>query len=59
MDDLKQAASKAVSYLSVIVLGGVIVGYFSVFVQYKNALTRHEKLNALLSHPNARVASGD
>ena len=58
-DQLKDALSKAGYALGAIIFGGALVGYFSVFVQYKNALARHEKLNALLNHPNARVAAGD
>lgn len=58
-EDLKNAVSKAGSALGVVVLVGVIIGYLSVFTQYKNALAKHDKLNTLLNHPNARVASGN
>jgi hypothetical protein len=58
-EDLQEVASTAVSYLGVIFAGGCAVAYISMFVQYKNALARHDKLTTLLNHPMARVASGD
>ena len=58
-EELKDIASKVGQVLSVILFGSGIVGYFSVFINYKNALSRHEKLNTLMQTPNARVASGE
>ena len=45
--------------MGVLIVGGGLIGYFSVFVTYKNALNKHDKLNELLNHPMARVAHGE
>lgn len=57
-EEIKEVIQTAGTILGAVTFGGVLVGYISVFVQYKNALARHEKLENLLQHPNARVAAG-
>jgi hypothetical protein len=58
-EDIQDALANAGKALAVILCGGGIIGYFSVFITYKNSLNRYEKLNTLMNHPNARVAHGD
>lgn len=58
-EDIKDIVAKAGKFLCAIFCGGGLIGYFSVFITYKNALNKYDKLNTLMNHPNARVAHGE
>lgn len=54
-----QNLREVTTFLAFVSAGALCVYYYVTFKTYHSALTKLDSLNALLSNPNARVASGE